>query len=73
MKKQTYLKLRGLLAENDMTIAELAYQTGKSTPHISQCLLGKAQWRLDVVYRILDYFGIPYDQMHIYFPKRGAA
>ena len=24
MKKQTYLKLRGLLAENDMTIAELA-------------------------------------------------
>ncbi len=73
MKKQTYLKLRGLLAENDMTIAELAYQLGKSKPHINQCLVGKSQWRLDEMYGILDYFEIPYDQMHIYFPKGGQS
>ena len=73
MKKQTYLKLRGLLAENDMTIAELAYQIGKSKPHVSQCLVGKVSWRMDEVYGILDYFEIPHDQMHIYFPKGGKA
>ena len=71
--KQKHLKIRGLLAEHGMTIAELAYQLGKSKPHINQCLVGKSQWRLDEMYGILDYFERPYDQMHIYFPKGGKA
>ena len=71
--KQKHLKIRGLLAEHGMTIAELAYQLGKSKPHINHCLVGKSQWRLDEMYGILDYFEIPYDQMHIYFPKGGKA
>ena len=71
--KQTHLMLRGLMAAHGMNIEELAYQLGKSRPHINQCLLGKAQWRLDEMYGILDYFDIPHDQMHIYFPRGGKA
>lgn len=36
-------------------------------------LTGKYSWRLDEMYAIMDLIQEPYEKLHEYFPKNGAA
>ena len=35
-------------------------------------MTGKHPWTVDEVYTIMDLLRIPYDQMAVYFPPKGA-
>lgn len=71
--KKTFLKLRALLTEYDMTFEELGHRIGRSYPHISNSFRGTRSWDLWEMYAIMDLFNIPYDQLNQYFPKDGIA
>lgn len=70
-RRTLYRRLRGLLAENDMTQADLARPTGLSVSAINQRMAGRADWTAGQMYAVMDYFRIPDDQLHIIFPKGG--
>jgi len=72
-RKPTFLKLRALLTENDMTLTELGYFIHRSYSRLSDCMRGAAEWRLDEMYAILDLFHVSHDKLHEYFPKGGKA
>lgn len=72
-RKKTFKKLRLKCEEHDMTIEELGEQIGRSRSYMNQCFCVHSDWRLSDMYRILDLFDIPHDQLHEYFPKGGKA
>lgn len=74
--------LRRTLAYHSVTQTELAEAWNaahpdltefKYQPWFSDLLNGKRQWQLEEMYFVMDYVGIPHDQMHIYFPPNGEA
>lgn len=71
--KKTFLKLRGVLMEYDMTIEELGRRIGRSKPHMSNLFRGATSWELWEMYAVMDLLRIPYERMYEYFPKNGIA
>lgn len=67
-----YAKLRGKMAEMDVKAVDLANYLGKSRQYISQHLLGKYSWEIDIAYKILDLLEIPKEQIVEYFPPNGG-
>lgn len=74
--------LRRALAWHGITQTELAEAWNAAHPDwtafkyqawFSDLLNCKREWRLDEMYFVMDYVGIPHDQMHIYFPLNGVA
>lgn len=78
-RKQKYAKLRSLMAFMGVSQADLAYAYNDSHPGvvkypnwISRLLCGREDWKLDVMYWVLDYFDVPHNQLAEYFPKNGG-
>lgn len=71
--KKTFLKLRALLIEYDMSFEELGHRIGRSYAHISNSFRGARSWDLWEMYAILDLFNISHEELHEYFPKDGIA
>ena len=67
-----HAKLRGALAAADVDQQYLARKLLLSTKCVSQRMTGKHPWTVDEVYTIMDLLRIPYDQMAVYFPPKGA-
>ena len=42
---------------------------GYSQHYITERMTGRRGWSLEDIYFLMDLLNIPYDQMHIYFPK----
>jgi hypothetical protein len=72
IRKPRFRKLRALLRNADIEHSYLAEIIGRSPGHVSSCLNGKAQWKLDEVYKILDVLGEKPENMHKIFPKDGV-
>jgi hypothetical protein len=67
-----HAKLRGAMIAADIDESYLARKLLRGTTYISQRMVGKKPWAMDEVYTIMDLLQIPYDQMAVYFPPRGA-
>lgn len=68
-KPFSYIRL--LMARDDIDQPYLAEQMGKCTKYVNQRLTGRRPWDQDDQYWLMDFFHIPYDQMHKVFPKNG--
>ena len=63
--------LRGDMVANDMQVPDLARLMGKSLPHASRCLNGRAEFTLSEQYAILRRFKRPVEDMCKVFPENG--
>ena len=68
-KMKKYKKLRTKIFDLDYSQAELCRRIGKSQTYLSMRFQGKKPFELDVMYEICDILKIPYEELHIYFPK----
>ena len=67
-----HAKLRGALVAADIDEKYLARKLLRGTVYISQRMMGKKPWAMDEAYAIMDLLRLPYDQMAVYFPPKGA-
>lgn len=64
-----YIRLKAAMIEQDIDEKYLNRMLNRGASYISKKLNDKASWRLDDVYKICDILHIPYDEIHLYFPK----
>lgn len=69
----TYRKLRSLMALNDVDQRRLGLELGMTRQAISTRFTNRTAWNLEEMYHILDFFDVPYDQLHEVFPKNGIG
>ena len=67
-----YAKLRGKMAEMDVTGEALANFLDKSRGYVSNRLSKNISWSIDEVYKILDFLELPAEEIFIYFPPNGG-
>lgn len=67
LKKYTQLKVA--MIEHDVDEQYLNRKLNRHVGYISAKLNDKTSWKLDEVYKICDILNIPYDEIHVYFPK----
>lgn len=70
---KAYRVLRAYLTAAGIEQAYLAEQMGVSLSYVSSRITGKAPWDQEDMYFIMDLLHIPYDKLHIVFPKDGKA
>ena len=68
-----YIDLRGLLKANDYTQGQFARASGIPIGTLRDRLCGKYPWTLDEAYKVLDFFRVPHNQLHLIFPPGGKA
>ena len=67
-----YAMLRGLMAQHDADLDTLAKVIGlQEKSAVSHRMMNHTPWKADEMYKILDFFKVPHDSIHIYFPKDG--
>lgn len=71
--QRPHQKLRRMMAASDIDAEYLARKLLLSKWSLSKRMMGRYPWRIDECYQIMDLLAIPYDQMHLYFPKGGIA
>lgn len=77
-KRKKYEALRKLMAYQGVTYADICdawnqkhTDTYKYTTWFSALMCGKADWKLEMCYFVLDYLGVPHSMFSHYFPKGG--
>lgn len=73
MPRVRFAKLRGAIKGAEMDHAYVAEHLNRSAFYVSRRFCGHEPWSQDDQYAMMDLLRIPYDQMHIYFPKDGIA
>lgn len=68
-----YRKLKSHLFEKDINQVMLSKKLGRSTYYTSQRMNGKLPFTQDDIYIICDYASIPYEKIHLYFPRGGVG
>ena len=70
-----YAKLRGRMAELEVTGEMLANHIGRSKTYVSNRMIRDPRgysWTVDEVYKILDFLEIPQNEIFTYFPPNGG-
>lgn len=67
-----YAKLRGRMAELEVTSEVLANYIEKSRTYVSNRFTRSYSWSIDEVYKILDFLEIPKSEIFTYFPPNGG-
>ena len=67
-----YAKLRGRMAELEITGEALANYLGRCKAHVSTRMNLRYSWTVDEVYKILDFLEIPVEEIFTYFPPNGG-
>ncbi len=70
-KLKPYPRLRAALTEHGIEQLYLAKLMHRSVRYVNERLTGKAAWRQDEMYFLMDTLHISHDQMHLYFPPNG--
>lgn len=70
MRKKFKL-LRRTMFEDDVDQMTLGKTIGRSSSYISARFSGKMPFDANDMYAILDFLGVPHDQIHKYFPPNG--
>lgn len=71
--KKLYTALRGALVARDLQHTDLARLLLISEGSVSNRFRGLHPWTVEEMYSIMDWLGLPHDQLHIYFPPNGIA
>lgn len=72
---KSYAKLRGRMAEMEVTGEALANYIGRSTTYVSNRMTRNSRgysWTVDEVYKILDFLEVPQSEIFTYFPPNGG-
>lgn len=72
---KSYAKLRGRMAELDVTGEMLAHYIGRSKTYVSNRMTRNSRgysWTIDEVYKILNFLEIPPSEIFTYFPPNGG-
>lgn len=70
---KAYAKLRGRMAELEVTGEALSLYLGKSKVFVSNRFNNRQSWDIDDVYKILDYLELPLSEIYTYFPPNGGV
>lgn len=70
---KSYAKLRGRMAEMEVTSEDLANYIGRSKTYISNRMTHNYSWTIDEVYKILEYLELSQSEIFVYFPPNGGA
>ena len=63
--------LRGLMAQNDDTLVDVARELKLGVSSVSHRMMGHEPWRVDEMYALMDRYRRPHSEMHIIFPPGG--
>jgi hypothetical protein len=66
-----YKKLRAKLVECGMSHREFSLLIHRCHAYVSQRMTGQKAWDSDDIYAACAVLGIPYCEIHLYFPKDG--
>jgi len=66
-----YRNLRKELFANDLKQPYVGKHIGCSGQHVSDMMTGKAEWRLEQCYKVLEMINKPYTDLPKYFPPGG--
>lgn len=72
-KLPPFAKLRGRMAEYGETCETLGDALGFSRMQLCNRLNLHIPFELDLMYRIMEHYEIPADQLHEYFPRDGGV
>lgn len=67
-----YSKLRGRMAEVDITGEALAHYLGRCDNYVSARFNNKGCWSMDDAYKIMELLEIPFEEIITYFPPNGG-
>lgn len=67
LKKYTRLKVA--MIEKDLDEKHINRMLDRGCSYMTNKMNDRSAWRLDDVYKICDILHIPYDEIHLYFPK----
>lgn len=67
-RKRIYRKLRARLTEQGIGQGEVARLLGISPSLCSRMFTGLRPWDCRMMYQLMEYLNLPYDQLHVYFP-----
>ena len=65
--------LRGRMVAYDVDAKYMSDKIGIGKSTYDHSMAGYRAWTLDEVYAIMDALNVPYDQMHLFFPKDGVG
>lgn len=68
-----YRKLRGAVVEKGLHLYDLAGLLGVEPMTVSQRMVGRTPWKLDEAYKVMDFLGLPKEQIFDYFPPEGRT
>lgn len=66
-----YAELRGLMAANDYSRAQLGRKLGRQSTYMNLRFAGHRDFTLCEAYTILDLFHVPHSRLHEIFPPDG--
>lgn len=66
-----FKKVRDLMHEYELTVADLSREMGISSVTVSNRLNARHPWTLDEMYKFLELTDQPASRMHEIFPKDG--
>lgn len=66
-----FSSLRKAMYVNDIQQQDLTRYLLLGVCAINQRFCGKKPWRLNEMYIMMDLLHLPYDQMHVFFPRNG--
>ena len=69
--KKLFAQLRFAMKVRRTNQRELARALHTCNTTLSKRFYGKREWPLSDMYAAMDFLGIPYSQMHLYFPRDG--
>lgn len=69
---KSYAKLRGKMAELEVTGEALANYINRSKTYVSNRMTHNFSWTIDEVYKILEFLDIPPNEIFTYFPPNGG-
>lgn len=73
MMIRTFWKLKTLLFEKEITQHEICKKIKKSKTYLTDRMMARRPFELDVVYQICDFLDIPYNEIPSYFPPGGIS
>jgi hypothetical protein len=66
-----YKKLKTEMFANDIDQQYICKKLKRSQTYITQRMMGRKSWSMDDVYALIEILRIPFEQIHLYFPKGG--
>lgn len=66
-----FTELRANMARDDLLQTDVAKILGISVQHLSHKMTGAKPFNAEEMYKLLETFGKPDEELHIMFPKNG--